>query len=93
MNILSVDSSTRKLSVAVSRNEELLSEAVDHTSMKHMVIIMGLLDRALFKAKLTLGDIDAFGVNIGPGDFTGTRVGVSVIKILSWLEYFTNRMS
>jgi len=86
MNILSVDSSTRKLSVAVSRNEELLSEAVDHTSMKHMVIIMGLLDRALFKAKLTLGDIDAFGVNIGPGDFTGTRVGVSVIKILSWLE-------
>lgn len=86
MNILSIDSSTGKLSVAVSRDEKLLSEAFNYSSMKHMVMVMDLLDRALSKARLTLGDIDAFGVNLGPGDFTGTRVGVSVIKILSWLE-------
>lgn len=86
MNILSIDSSTKKLSIAVSRDEKLLSEAVNYSSMKHMVMVMDLLDRALSKARLTLGDIDAFGVNLGPGDFTGTRVGVSIIKILSWLE-------
>jgi tRNA threonylcarbamoyl adenosine modification protein YeaZ len=86
MNILSIDSSTGKLSVAVGRDEKLLSEVVDFSSMKYMVKIMGLLDRALSRARLTLGDIDVFGANIGPGDFTGTRVGVSVIKILSWLE-------
>jgi len=85
-NILGIDSSTGRLSVAVNRNEELLSEMTDSDSMKHMVNIMGLLDRTLRKAKLTVRDIDVFGVNIGPGDFTGTRIGISVIKTLAWLE-------
>ena len=85
-NILGIDSSTGRLSVAVNRNEELLSEVTDNDSMKHMVNIMGLLDGTLRKAKLTLRDIDVFGVNLGPGDFTGTRIGISVIKILAWLE-------
>ena len=86
MNILSIDSSTRKLSVAVSGDEKLLFEVVEHSRMKHVVKIIVLLDKALSKAGLALGDIDVFGVNLGPGDFTGTRVGVSMIKILSWLE-------
>ncbi|MDD5622508.1 MAG: tRNA (adenosine(37)-N6)-threonylcarbamoyltransferase complex dimerization subunit type 1 TsaB [Actinomycetota bacterium] len=85
-NILGIDSSTGRLSIAVSRNEKLLSEMTDCDSMKHMVNIMGLLDRTLRKAKLTIGDIDVFGVNLGPGDFTGTRIGISVIKTLAWLE-------
>ncbi len=85
-NILGIDSTTGRLSVAVSRNEELLSETTDCDSMKHMVNIMGLLDGALRKVKLTLKDIDVFGVNLGPGDFTGTRIGISVIKTLAWLE-------
>lgn len=86
MNILSIDSSTKNLSVAVSRDEKLLSQKVDHGGMKHMARVMGLVDRALSRAGLSLVDIDTFGVNLGPGDFTGTRIGVSVIKILSWIE-------
>ena len=86
MNILSVESSTGRLSVAVNQNEKLLSETYDHNSMKHMVNIMGLIDMALSRAKLTIKDIDVFGADVGPGDFTGTRIGVSVVKILSWLE-------
>ncbi|MFA5015331.1 MAG: tRNA (adenosine(37)-N6)-threonylcarbamoyltransferase complex dimerization subunit type 1 TsaB [Actinomycetota bacterium] len=85
-NILGIDSSTGRLSVAVSRNEKLLSEMTDCDSMKHMVNIVGLLDKTLRKAKVTIGDIDVFGVNLGPGDFTGTRIGISVIKTLAWLE-------
>ena len=86
MNILSVDSSTGRLSVAVNQNEKLLSETGNYNSMKYMVNIMSLLGQALSRAKLTIKDIDVFGVNVGPGDFTGTRIGVSVVKILSWLE-------
>lgn len=86
MNILSIDSSTGRLSVAVNQNEKLLSETSDYNSMKHMVNIMSLLGQALSRARLTIKDVDVFGVNVGPGDFTGTRIGLSVIKILSWLE-------
>src|SRR4030042_2568200 len=85
-NMLGIASTTGRLSVAVSRNEELLSETTDCDSMKHMVNIMRLLDSTLRKAKLTLKNIDVFGVNLGPGDFTGTRIGISVIKTLAWLE-------
>lgn len=86
MNILSIDSTTRNLSVAVSKDEKLLSQETDRSGAKHMVRVMGLVDRALSRAGLSLADINTFGVNLGPGDFTGTRIGVSVIKILSWLE-------
>ncbi|MEA2015230.1 MAG: tRNA (adenosine(37)-N6)-threonylcarbamoyltransferase complex dimerization subunit type 1 TsaB [Actinomycetota bacterium] len=86
MNILSIDSSTRFLSVGVSRDGRLLSEVNDRGKSGHMVNIMGMAESALRGAKLALKDIDVFGVNEGPGDFTGTRIGVSVIKTLSWLE-------
>ncbi len=86
MNILSIESSTGRLSIAVSRDETLLSETADRSGAKHMVNIMGLMDHALRKANLTLKDMDIFGVNLGPGDFTGTRIGISVVKILSWLD-------
>jgi len=86
MNILSIDSSTKFLSVAVSRGGKLLSEVNDKSQSRHMVNIIGMVERALVEAGLTLKEIDAFGVNAGPGDFTGTRIGISVIKMLSWLE-------
>jgi len=86
MNILSIDSSTKFLSVAVSRDDKLLSEANDKSQSRHMVNIIAMVKRALSEAKLTLKEIDVFGVNSGPGDFTGTRIGISVIKMLSWLE-------
>lgn len=86
MNILGIDSTTSKLSVAISKNDKLLSSVEDKKSSKHMVNIISFIDEALYKAKLTLKDVDVFGVNLGPGDFTGTRIGVSIIKTLSWLE-------
>ena len=86
MNILGIDSSSRNLSVAVSRDDKLLSEVINHESSKHMVNIIKFTDRALDKAGLSIKDIDVFGVNLGPGDFTGTRIGASVIKTLSWVE-------
>lgn len=86
MNILSIDSSTKRLSIAASQNERLLSVVTSDGSVNYMVSIMGMLDRVLKKSKLTLDKIDVFGVNSGPGDFTGTRIGISIIKILSLLE-------
>lgn len=86
MYVLSIDSSTKKLGVAVSRNDRLLAEITSDSGMNHMVNIMEMLDGVLSKSRLSLKEIDVFGVNSGPGDFTGTRIGISVIKILSWLE-------
>ncbi len=86
MNILSIDSTTKNISIAVSSKNKLRSEISDSKSLKHMVNITGLMDKALSGARLGLKDMDAYGVNTGPGDFTGTRIGVTIIKTLAWAE-------
>ena len=86
MNILGIDSSSKNLSVAISRDDKLLSEAVDYKGSGHIVNIIAFIDKVLLKTNISLKDIDIFGVNLGPGDFTGTRIGVSVVKTLSWIE-------
>lgn len=86
MNILSIDSSTKNISIAVSSNNKLLGEISDSKSLKHMVNITGFMDSALSRAGIVLEDIDAYSVNTGPGDFTGTRIGVTIIKTLAWAQ-------
>jgi tRNA threonylcarbamoyl adenosine modification protein YeaZ len=50
-----------------------------------MEMIITDIDRMLKKAGLDIEEIDAIGVNKGPGDFTGTRIGISVVKTLGWV--------
>jgi len=46
--------------------------------------VLNLIDRILKKHKKTLKDITEIKVNLGPGSFTGLRVGVSVANTLAW---------
>ncbi len=85
MNILGIDSSTEKLNIAVSSQNKLLSSATNSNSKKHMAGIIGCLDTALAEAGMDLSEVDAIAANTGPGDFTGTRIGLSVAKILAWV--------
>ncbi|MCL4386630.1 MAG: tRNA (adenosine(37)-N6)-threonylcarbamoyltransferase complex dimerization subunit type 1 TsaB [Actinobacteria bacterium] len=84
--ILAIDSTTELLSISVSENGIILSELKDDKSRKHMVNIINDIDTTLKKAKKTIKDIDLFSVNLGPGDFTGGRIGISVVKIFSMLS-------
>ena len=84
--ILAIDSTTELLSISVSENDIILSELKDDKSQKHMVNIINDIDATLKKAKKTIKDIDLFSVNLGPGDFTGGRIGISVVKIFSMLS-------
>ena len=86
MYILGIDSSSGRVSISVNRDQQLLSkvEYGDSKNQKYMVSIIYLIDKALKQANISLDFVDLFAVNIGPGDFTGTRIGVSVAKTLAW---------
>ncbi len=86
MYILGIDSTTDRLFAAVSLNGKTMSNAEIRDSHKHMVSAIRVIDSVLKKAGIKLEDIDVFSVNIGPGDFTGTRIGSSIIKTLSWVK-------
>jgi len=83
MYILGIESSTKRLSIAISREDRLLYQNVLHRDSVFISRIIPLIDSALKKVKIDLSSIDIFSVNTGPGDFTGTRIGISVAKSFS----------
>jgi len=85
MQVLSIDSTTERLSVIISKDGKVVSKISRVSEQNFMKKIIGDIDSAVKKAGTDIRDIDAFGVNLGPGDFTGTRIGISVIKTMSFI--------
>ncbi|MCJ7471900.1 MAG: tRNA (adenosine(37)-N6)-threonylcarbamoyltransferase complex dimerization subunit type 1 TsaB [Actinobacteria bacterium] len=85
MYVLSIDSTTKKLTVDLSRDGKIISGISDNKCLKHMEKIMTHIDHVVKEGHIDLDSIDVLGINAGPGDFTGTRIGISIIKTLSWV--------
>lgn len=83
MQILGIDSSTKNLSVGFSQDDTGYFGVNFSKEAAFMVNIISYIDNVLKKAGKSISDVDAFSVNIGPGDFTGTRIGISVAKTLA----------
>ena len=80
MKILSIDSSAKTASVAVTDGSALLSECFVNAGLTHSRTLMPMIDNALGQADIKIDDIDAFCVNAGPGSFTGIRIGVAAVR-------------
>ena len=84
MKILAIDTSTDYLSLAVLDNGKVLAKFHQKTSMRHSILLVPTIDKMLKRARLKVKDIDCFAISIGPGSFTGLRIGVTVIKGLAY---------
>ena len=83
MKVLSVDTSSKVATVAVLRDGEIIFEKESEDQKTHSEKIVPLVDSVLKEVNLTLNDIDEFCVCIGPGSFTGIRIGVSLVKAMA----------
>lgn len=83
MIILSLNTSTKQYSLALLENEALLGEYLLSSGSSHFRDLMPCLNDLLEKTRLTPGQLEAVSVAIGPGSFTGIRVGMAVAKGLS----------
>ncbi|MCK4463971.1 MAG: tRNA (adenosine(37)-N6)-threonylcarbamoyltransferase complex dimerization subunit type 1 TsaB [Candidatus Omnitrophica bacterium] len=83
MKILAYDTSNKFLSVAILDEEELLSNFHKDIGINHSSMLIPTIDKTLKHAHLKLKNIDAIALSIGPGSFTGLRIGVSTAKALS----------
>lgn len=82
MNILILNTSySRPFSclVAIGEQREVYCYE-DCTSIKHSEDTLRTIDTFLTKAQISLKDVDVLAVNLGPGSFTGIRVGVALAK-------------
>ena len=83
MKVLSVDTSSKVATVTVLDNDKIILEKESEDQKTHSEKIVPLIDSLLKEVNLTLNDIDEFCVCIGPGSFTGIRIGVSLIKAMA----------
>jgi tRNA threonylcarbamoyladenosine biosynthesis protein TsaB len=80
MKILAVDTATKSCSVAVMDEQSVISEYTVNHKETHSRFLMGMIHAILDICRLTVIDLDGFAVTIGPGSFTGLRIGLSAIK-------------
>jgi tRNA threonylcarbamoyladenosine biosynthesis protein TsaB len=83
MLILAVDTSSKSASIALLRDDDVLSEIFFNLDMNHSVVLLPALHHLLRLSRIELNEIDLFACTIGPGSFTGLRVGASTIKGLA----------
>jgi tRNA threonylcarbamoyladenosine biosynthesis protein TsaB len=83
MKILALDTATDSCSVAATDDGALSAELTIRKSQTHAKHLMKLIDSVLEIAGFGVGDLDGLAVTIGPGSFTGLRIGISTIKGLA----------
>jgi tRNA threonylcarbamoyladenosine biosynthesis protein TsaB len=83
LNLLTIDTSTTTCSVSLTTGERLVSEALINLGKTHASQLLRMVDAALGDAGLTIMDLDGIGVALGPGSFTGLRVGLATVKGLA----------
>jgi tRNA threonylcarbamoyladenosine biosynthesis protein TsaB len=82
--LLAFETATRAASVALLRGAELLAERMAPRDRTTAEALLPALDALLTEAGVPLATIDAFAVSIGPGSFTGLRVGIATVKGLAF---------
>ena len=83
MNILMIDTSGPACGVAVMKDGNIICELQLTSGKTHSQRVMPMVDQALTMCEMSVGDIDLFGAVVGPGSFTGVRIGVSSVKALA----------
>lgn len=80
MKILSIDTSSKICSVSVLEDTNMIIEKNIDDSITHSQKLMPMIDCILNELNMKLTDFDLFSCSVGPGSFTGVRIGVSTIK-------------
>jgi tRNA threonylcarbamoyladenosine biosynthesis protein TsaB len=83
MLILAIDTSAKSAGIALLRDGDILSEILVNLDVNHSVVLLPALDDLLKLSRIEPGEIDLFACTMGPGSFTGLRVGASTVKGLA----------
>ena len=84
MPLLAIETATKQLGVAVIDGDRVLSSYELLEEYPHAVELPGAVARVLKAARTTLQHIEAIVVDIGPGSFTGLRIGLAFAKALAF---------
>lgn len=80
MKILGIDTSSKRCTVCILEDNNVIIELHSDDEKTHSQTLMPLIDEMFKKTDLSLKDIDMLACCVGPGSFTGVRIGISTAK-------------
>ena len=80
MKILGIDTATPILALGIVDGDKVLSEIRFNAGQTHAQILLPNIEKILKDSSLQLEDLDGIALSIGPGSFTGLRIGLATAK-------------
>jgi len=80
LKILGIDTSSKFLNIALSEDKDIIKEESYLLDRRHASELVPKIKKLLEKYRVPINRIDAFVIGLGPGSFTGLRIGVSAVK-------------
>jgi len=87
VKVLGIETATSICSAAVVKDGRVIAEASVEKKNVHAEKLLGLIRKVLEEAATTVDGIAGIAVSIGPGSFTGLRIGLSVAKGLAYASF------
>ena len=84
MKVLALDSTALVASVALCEDGKLLGELTLNNGNTHSQTLLPMVEFLLKQFDMTPGDVDLFAATVGPGSFTGVRIGAATLKGLAF---------
>lgn len=81
--LLAIDTSTRTIGLALYHDQQVLSEQIWTSHDHHTIELAPAISNLLERTRLKTTDLGAVGVALGPGSFTGLRIGLALAKGLA----------
>ena len=80
MKVLALETSGSNCSVALADENKVIADFSCNTGTTHSQNLMPMVDQVLKFAGVELNDVDVLSCSIGPGSFTGLRIGIATVK-------------
>lgn len=84
MRLLAIDAATKGLGIAIAETDKLLAVASLDIGKTHSQRLLPLIDDLMREGGFSPRDLDGIAVTVGPGSFTGLRIGISTAKALAY---------
>jgi tRNA threonylcarbamoyladenosine biosynthesis protein TsaB len=83
-NLLIIDTALEEAIVALSMDGKIVAELTNKETHSHASFIQVAIAKVLAEQQMAIGDLDAIAVTLGPGSYTGLRVGLATAKGIAY---------
>ena len=83
MLILGISTSSSSASVCIANDSTIIKELIIDNTKTHSETLVPLMDELLKSTNISLNEINLIACDVGPGSFTGIRIGIATVKAIA----------